>query len=176
MKRMWSKNELKNIANAQVQEQSSSGELENVKVFEEIIDKDGHKRFIEGDLELDESVPEGITKTYGKWSLSGSHLLIVLCLTAEDTTELSGSQVLTTINLPKWIVDKLSVIFDSISYVDTKNIIWYGAGWLAQNGLISVRKIGTEPNFEINIRTEVGITFTAKRSCRISFDFLIDNE
>ena len=45
MKRMWSKNELKQLANGQVQEQVSSGQLQNVKVFEEIVDKDGHSLF-----------------------------------------------------------------------------------------------------------------------------------
>ena len=77
MRRMFSLKQLEEIANKQVQEQVSSGELENVKVFENIVDKDGHKRFIEGDITFENIT--GVSKVYGKWSLSGNHLMIVIC-------------------------------------------------------------------------------------------------
>ena len=103
MKRMWSKNELKNV----IQEQASSGQLKEVKVFEEIVDKDAHKRFIEGegDIVLEQ---EGVDFTYAKWSLSGSHLLLVIAGTVEDETVLTSSTTaIVNFYVPKWIYDKI---------------------------------------------------------------------
>lgn len=167
MKRMWSKNELKNIANAQVQEQVSDGQLENVKVFEEITDKDGHKRFIEGEIELNESVT-AISKTYGKWSLSGSHLLIVFCGSMENGAILTGGYI-STINLPAWVVNKIYPLH-STTVVDQKVISFYGGTTQTVNGYL-------EKNSANKIVLYLGaVTANADKTFRMSYDLLIDNE
>ena len=173
MRRMYSLNQLKEIANVQVQEQLSSGNLENVKVFENIVDKDGHKRFIEGDITLKNTLPEGITKVYGKWALSGSHLLIVLCLNGANATEISANTEVADLDVPQWIKDKIYPLYSGISYVETRTITWYGSGWTGQTNLVSLRKVDANT---LNVRFVNSLTFTADRSVRISFDLLIDNE
>ena len=86
-----------------------------VQDFENITDSDGHKRFIEGNIELDESVTT-ITKLYGKWSLSGSHLLIVLAFSIVENATLTAGYI-ADINLPEWIMDKIYPLFgDNIDF------------------------------------------------------------
>lgn len=72
-KRMVSEDSIKKLENL----------LEGV-AFEDIVDKNGNPRFIEGTI-----TPEtisGITFTYCKWSLSGTHLMIVLAGTCKNVT------------------------------------------------------------------------------------------
>lgn len=150
-----------------------SGDLEvaegsEVKVFENIVDKDGHKRFIEGDIEINEI--SGVTKTYGKWSLSGSHLLIIVALDiAENTTISSGA--LSQLNIPQWIIDKIVPLYAN-SIVDNKIFSAYTDNYNAQQMNASIQKFSSS-NVFIYLPT---FTTTASRHVRISFDLLIDNE
>ena len=47
--------------------------------MEDIVDADGHKRFIEGNVTPANIIGENDIQ-YAKWSLSGSHLMIVLAI------------------------------------------------------------------------------------------------
>ncbi len=70
-----------------------------------ITDDYGNKRFIEGTISVEEQT--GLTINYGKWSLSGTHLMFVIAGTvaAGNTAEISLKT--TFINLPSWILDKI---------------------------------------------------------------------
>ena len=139
-----------------------------VQIFENIVDKNGHKRFIEGDIELLNTVPEGITKEYGKWSLSGSHLLIVLAISVVNGTSFNGD--FCQFNLPDWITDKIATI--SNQYVDIRTLSLYDNNLSAQSVLNFLRKY---PNGLIAINSN-SFTASANRTGRIAFDLLIDNE
>ena len=101
MKRMWSKNELRKII-----QETYGIDIDN------LVDKNGHDRFIEGDITINEIT--GVTQKYGKYSLSGTHLLIVIAFEIESGTTLSASTDICTISLPQWIKDKLATIVGSI--------------------------------------------------------------
>ena len=160
MKRMWSKNELKNIADIQ-----AKGVKKDIA---SLVDADGNPRFAEGDITMDEV--EGFTQTYGKWSLSGSHLMIVLAGLVADTTAYTGGK-LASVNLPQWIIDKIAIIFSAV--VSFKSIPAYAANWSTQNLSVALRKPSTS---SITITGENSVTFTADRAFRIEFDLLIDIE
>lgn len=159
MRRMFSEKQIEELIKGQP------------KDIDTLVDKDGHPRFIDGDIEIKEIA--GISKQYGKWSLSGSHLLIVLCLDIEDATTLAASTVLADINVPQWILDKIVPIFSGIAYVETKTISWFGTSWTEQIQLMGLRKPSSNL---LHIRTERELISTSARSCRIAFDLLIDNE
>ena len=148
-------------------------EVNGLKAFENIVDKDGHKRFIEGDITLKNTLPEGITKVYAKWSLSGSHLTIVICLSGANATVISASSEIADIEIPQWVLDKIYTLVSGIYFVETKTANWYGSGWNSQSQLVSLRK-STENN--LNVRFEAGLTLSRDSSVRIAFDLLIDNE
>lgn len=139
-----------------------------VAIFENITDKDGHKRFIEGDITLD--TVEGVTQTFGKWSLSGSHLLIVIAGNVANGTTLISEKWVTITSLPSWIVDKIKILLGN--YVDVKysQPLW-DSGLGVQSMGVYLRKIDNK--LEIH---HGAITLNADRTFRFNFDLLIDNE
>ena len=144
-------------------------QTEGLKAFENIVDKDGHKRFIEGDIIL--RTISGLTQTYGKWSLSGSHLLIVFAFDAENTTVIANNTTLADCPLPKWVYDKIVALFGNI--VDRKTFTLWANDYSTQSINIFMLKSTSEDSlfFQCN-----NITLSADRHVRIAFDLLIDNE
>ena len=139
----------------------------NYKIFENIIDKDGHARFIEGSFTPHETT--GFTFNYCKWALSGTHLLIVLAGVVANETAFDGA-TLTEIDLPQWIKNKIVNIYGNV--VDQK-----GVGLFADDG--------TSQTFYAYLQKRVNdviaiycssLTLTKERQFRIAFDLLIDNE
>ena len=144
----------------------NSQDLTFLNRMEQITDADGHNRFVEGDITAE--TISGVTQIYGKWSLSGTHLMIVLCLSAVVGTNITGK--LADIELPKYITDKISPIFRNyISKVVTE--------WFDENG-----NIQTQSNYlsitdqTLSITSSSFTISTADKSGRIEFDLLIDNE
>ena len=158
MKRMWSKNELKAIADTQAK---------NVeKDITTLVDAQGHNRFVEGDIDLRESVTQ-ITKLYGKWSLSGSHLLIVLAFSVANGTAVS-SQTIASVNIPDWVLDKIVPLFGN--NVDLKTFAAFGSD-------SSIQNVNAYIDIDSGLRIYLAsFTASADRTCRIAFDLLIDND
>lgn len=140
----------------------------NLKVFENIVDQDGHKRFIEGDIEV--STISGLTKTYGKWSLSGTHLMIVVALVLANGSTIS-SYLTSGIALPKWIVDKCATLWGN--NISAQSFNAYASDQTTQ----SITAILDKDNDLNTLNIYVGSpTLTENRNVRIQFDLLIDNE
>ena len=160
MRRMYSKPQLLKA----VEEESK---LNGIKVFEDIKDKDGHSRFIEGDIDTDTIT--GITKLFGKWALSGTHLLIVFAESISNgtTTEFAKHG---SMNIPSWVFDKLVPIYSDVITRGPMN--YYANDGSSQNAVVYLIK-GSGGVVDINIAS---LTATANRQGRIQFDLLIDNE
>ena len=159
MKRMWSKNELKSI---------SQDEAKAVKKdIATLVDSAGHDRFIEGDIDLRNTLPTGITKTFGKWSLSGTHLLIVVALDIDNAVEITSGSVICDILLPAWIKDKIVAVFGTNVLVS--NQLFWNQDISNQTTNIYLRK--QDGNIMI---VSGALTTTKARSTRIAFDLLID--
>ena len=158
MKRMWSRNELVK----QVKEVK--------KDVATLVDAQGHPRFIEGDITLNEVA--GVSKLYGKWSLSGSHLLIVLCLEFADESVISNGVNFADIELPEWIYDKVAVVWSTDAIIRQSNVPLYADDWSTQ----SLTFLLAKANNYLTIYGLNNLTLTAKRKVRLAFDLLIDNE
>ena len=137
-----------------------------IKYLSKIVDENTHARFIECDVNLGADAPVGMTKTYGKWSLSGSHLMIVLAGTIADTTAISWGVLAVCAGLPQWVLDKIYPMTDS--YVDKKAFDIFGSDLTTQSLNVWLRK-STSLFLSAN-----ALTLSADRSFRISFDLLID--
>ena len=161
MRRMFSIPQLEEIAKSTIENADS------LKIFENIVDEDGHKRFIGGDIEA--MTITGVSKTYGKWSLSGTHLLIVFVIDVADTTVLNGDIIGKLKDVPDWLYSKIEVLFGT-NNVDRKSITFWSSGATTQSVQIGLRKDSTN-GLHITIGS---ITFTSDRTARISFDLLID--
>ena len=157
MRRMYSKPQLLEA----VEEESK---LTGIKVFEDIKDKNGNPRFIDGIIAI-ESI-SGVSLKYGYWSLSGTHLLIVIAGNVVSGTSLTDT-TLAKVNIPQWILDKIVVI--SGNYVVSSSGQFYGESGLT-NYDIYLRK---QPNrLDITCGTLVP---AEDMSFRIQYDLLIDN-
>lgn len=133
--------------------------------FEDIVDKEGHKRFQEWDIETETIT--GVTFTYAKASLSGSHIMFVLAGDIDDATTISGK--LGSIVLPEWIFDKIYPTFSVI--VELKPVTIYASDYTTQNLSVQLQKRDSD----MQIHTS-SLTTTKARMFRIAFDLLIDNE
>ena len=143
-----------------------TGKVNGKIAFEDIEDADGHKRFIEGDIELEENT--GLSLVYGKWSLSGTHLMIVIAGNiADDATHNQG--VIAELNLPQWIKDKIYAVAGN--NVEIKPLTLYASDLTTQTATTYLEKTGNVIDVYLS-----QITATADRNYRIAFDLLIDNE
>lgn len=135
-----------------------------------IVDNQGNPRFIEGDITLKDTLPSGIEQLYGKYSLSGSHLLLVLSFsTPNGTTIPTGS--IANVKLPKWILDKLYPLISSNIIVPFVTLPFLNDAGAVQN--TSIRLDKSSDSVDIFIYT---ITTTDDRVCRVQFDLLIDTD
>ena len=162
MRRMYSKPQL-------LEAVEQEAEVNGLKAFENIVDKDGHKRFIEGDF-----TPEtitGITWSYHKWTLSGSHLMIVLCgELATGNTVADSTKWATISNLPDWVYDNIYPIQQKTIMI--QSVVFFSNEYTASNFNINLRK-PTDTTLEI--RNMFGnISFAQDRTFRISYDLVIE--
>ena len=160
MKRMWSKNELAK----QVKEVK--------KDITTLVDAQGHNRFLEGNIKLTSNVEESITKLYGKWSLSGTHIMFVFCGSIADTTALSAGFWWQTENLPEWVADKIAVVFATNSIL-VSNITLHADDYTTQSVGCTLQKRADTKQIQLYVNS---VTLTKDRKFRCQFDLLIDNE
>ena len=133
--------------------------------FVNLVDSQGHDRFVEGVLDVKDVT--GVTFNFKKWSLSGTHLMIVLTGVIADTTALAGT-VLSDVNLPQWILDKLVPLYSNVITTGTQTV--YNEDTSGQSLTRYIRKQTS--------KLEIVATMTASkdRNFRLEFDFLIDND
>ena len=164
MRRMYSKPQL-----LEAVEQESK--INGIKVFEDVLDNDGHKRFIEGAITL--HTISGFTQNYGRWSLSGTHLMIVLAFTVASGTSFGNGVNLCSVAIPKWVLDKVAVLWGTSGVaLGTFN----GIGSDTSSQSISGIVLGKEVDSLSIVRYGTATTMTADRNFRIEYDLLIDNE
>ena len=137
--------------------------------LDDIVDSHGNKRFVEGN-----GTPvslTGITPTYYKWSLSGTHLMVVYAGKIASGTTISAGQKLIDFILPEWILNKIFPLTPG-GTLDYKNIEMFTDD---ESRLNKVQKL---------IKTETGLkivnqssgTINANYNFRFQFDLLIDTE
>lgn len=153
----------------------NSEDLMPLNKLENITDKDGHLRFIEGNITI--QTITGVLQTYGKWSLSGTHLMCVIAGTIDaDTTLPIWRNLFAYIELPKWIIDKIYPV--STYYLDQKDMVICA---LTSSGSVLKQPIAVYVNNEGNklelfFDSGVGIEVVNASGYRLQFDLLIDNE
>lgn len=139
--------------------------------FENIKDKDGHNRFIEGELNTEDIT--GLTFNYKKWSLSGTHLMLVLAGSVEVGIALTSGTKLASVQLPKWIMDKIYPVWEQ--QIEAKTVVMRDSTWVSQNTTMTLAKSTLPLGLSIFNQANVTIS-TSIKNFRIQFDLLIDNE
>ena len=151
-------------------------EITNIKngtthLFENITDSHGNKRFVEGNITM--NTIEGVTQTYGKWSLSGTHLMLALVFTTVANTALSTTTTLARIELPQFILDKI-IPLENTQYVSHKTFEMIIPNALWNNTYDLKLFLGKQTNFVYIATTSATPTITKDCVTRVQFDLLID--
>lgn len=142
-------------------------------LMDNIVDSHGNKRFVEGNITM--QTIAGITQTYGKWSLSGTHLMIVLACTIASGTTLSGGS-LAIVNVPRYILDKaINIVPGHPDVIRQRFSIYRGDASVIAEKLFYVDKLSNYFNIGASYSDEP-ITTSEECYFRIQFDLLIDNE
>ena len=140
--------------------------------LESIVDKNGNPRFVEGDITME--TIEGVTQTYGKWSLSGTHLMIVIAFDIGANVSTPVDTRLALIEIPEFIINKITNIWANVINVVGVTIREKQSWWI-NSSLNNV--ILYKVDNHLAIRTSATqVTPTADSVCRIQFDLLIDSD
>lgn len=146
------------------------GTTYDLGALESLKDVNGRNRFIEG--EITPETVSGITFTYARWSLSGTHLMIVLAGTMAGNTSLSHNQTLAWIDLPSWIINKIYPTTASV--VSWSELTTYPTTD-PNNRESSYIRLGIDGN-RLNIHKSANSTYVNGGGFRIQFDLLIDTD
>ena len=140
----------------------SSG-LVNAPTMENIKDLSGNLRFVEGGISVELS---GLNITYGKWSLSGTHLMLVLAGSIDNGVTISASDVIFDLELPTYIMDKIYAVWGE--NLESKTFTIYAADWSSTQTLTAVLQKKT--GGFIRLLNGQNLTTTNIRNFRIAFD------
>lgn len=148
----------------------------DIKPMENIVDNDGNKRFITGDITGEAVLTgSGATIDYAKWSLAGTHLMIVLQIynpTANTINIANYSGMAYTEGMRDWLLNKIVPIqsgTNSITYKTFKG--------LNQGLNESTNELGaylSEGADRLYINSWNNTSLEAGYHYRIQFDLIID--
>lgn len=161
-------NELGHKIRSYIIENFLNGETStNTIPLSKIVDNKGNRRFIEG-----EGTPlnkEGVTISYCKWSLSGTHLMVVVAGSIDNGTTIPQFTHFGDFDLPDFIFNKIQTVWGS--NIEMKSIQAFNSDWSSQT-------IGTylTKTTRLSILTNGAFTATKDRNFRIQFDVLIDQD
>ena len=144
-----------------------------INQLEEIKDKDGNLRFIEGTPTYAEQT--GVDIKYKKWSLSGTHLMIVIAGSIENgVTCNSGTLYFGLSNLPLYVREKITTVW--ANYVSYIAITTHDDSWSTNKTIGFSLKRDSITSINIQNQNSVTNDTGSTQNFRVQFDLLIDNE
>ena len=137
-----------------------------IVTLDDIVDSQGNKRFVEGTL-IDGS--SGANITYKKWSLSGTHLMIVLAGTVRSN--LTNYEGIAQVNFPSYVTSKIRPLGTNAQLISvTKGFFIKNTEYTATENTFNLRK---EANNFVIVPAQA-ITISGTYNFCIQFDLLID--
>lgn len=146
----------------------------NANQLEGILDKNGNARFVEGNGVVDPSV----NSTYCKWSLSGTHLMLVSAFYVENGESISQYKTLGSYSMPSWILAKIVTMTGaSTGNISAKIIQGMGASAFP----VSDEELSTylqKQSESLILSNDIAYTNNSGETVyfRVQFDLIIDNE
>lgn len=150
-----------------MQKQGVTPEMILAPKMEDIVDADGHKRFQEWEGTRG-IIPEGVTLTYNKATLSGSHLMFVIAGTVANGTQITNGNVFSYFDLPDWVMDKIVPVWQE-HFLEVKTVRFFADDWTQQTMNNTLAKYS-----KMQVTASGDLTLTAYRSFRLQYDILID--
>ena len=157
----------------------------NANQLEGILDKNGNARFIEGAVTVNSDITTaGLTVDYNKWSLSGSHLMIVVQLANKTESTIvipAWTEIGVLANLPSWIKDKIYPLGaddpTDLGNVLIKDVKGYGTGLAESNNTLKAYMEKTSDNIKLMSWSTAGYSnnYESGKYYRIQMDLIVDN-
>lgn len=144
------------------------GTVEADVLMENIKDEDGNNRFQEWNLSTEEIT--GVTFTFAKASLSGTHLMFVLSGTVASGTSLGNNVKWAQVKLPTWIYDKIFSVGGGVIEAKSFNVL--NTTTTVISGNMYYKKESSE--YVAFYRAGTTTASTQDGYFRIQFDLLID--
>lgn len=150
----------------------SANKFIGVTEMETIKDNKNNNRFISGDL-LFFSDNIGVTKVFGRYSLSGTHLQIAALLTNETKNDitLTTSTIMVYCNVPSWVANKI-ITLPNTTAIELKTF-----DLANKNSMLTIKarkKVLIERVVnDLRIIAAEDITLQPNDFIRISFDLII---
>lgn len=144
-----------------------------VTEMETIKDSENNNRFISGDVVLG-SDAVGLTKVFGRYTLSGTHLQIAVLIDNETENDitLTTYKKMAYCNVPNWLINKIyplpnstAVTLKTFDIGNSSNILT-----IKTSKKVYLAKSGTD----LIILTGESMTLQPKDFVRISFDLIIE--
>lgn len=148
---------------------SSTG-IVKAPTMENIVDLAGHNRFIEGTGTPNTTI-SGLDISYCRWSLSGTHLMMVCAGTLANGTELAQNNSLALFTLPEYILDKIYPVWGG-NVLEGRTVTARDDSWGSQTFNVAFNKVLNG----VQLSATSNLTVNADRGFRIQFDLLIDAE
>ena len=140
-------------------------------IFEGIKDAQGHNRFIEGEIELHATQDE-TTLLYGRYSLSGSHIMFVIAGQI-PTGNVLKQGFIANIELPEWILNKIVNVYPQDGAIEYKQLALLDTAGV--NAVYQKVSIGKSSNKVYIWNFTTSSTVSVDKYFRLQFDLLIDN-
>ena len=149
---------------------SSTGGGGGGATLEDIEDSAGNKRFVEGNGAIASSISSKITGSFIKWSLSGTHLMLVCAGTVNGSYNFAAEDPLATFtDIPEYIRNKIVVLPNN--YLESKTC-YFQKGLTKTSFEDSLRYLSAFS--KLNIYFDEAVNPETGSYFRIQFDLLID--
>lgn len=152
----------------------TGGENSKFKIMDKITDADGNSRFISGEITKSTAgVGEKVEFAYAKWTLSGSHLMLVCMFKVLENFTASGTS-LGYCFPPHWLNAKIYPMASTnhVAVIDA-TYGYYPNNLSASTGSIRTYLAKVPNSDEIDITIEGG-NLEADKYYRVVFDLVID--
>lgn len=144
-------------------------------ICENLKDANGHNRFIEGNVTINNNYISNSEVPYAAWSLSGTHLQIVLCLLCSSGISAEGKNLANISDIPDYIMNKIVPMKNNVSHICVSPVTY---GFVPEN-LVKTSggiEIYIQKDSDLNVLSLIGLTgfVESDKYYRIQFDLLID--
>lgn len=137
-------------------------------IFNDITDEHGNHRFVEGNVTHNNL--SGVTAIYGKWSLSGTHLMITALYDFAAGATVAADTLLCGLQVPNFISSKIYPLYGDVA--NRLVIQAFDQAGAIQNFTVFLHTQGDT----LTLVTGTSTTFTTGKTARIQFDLLIDTD
>lgn len=147
-----------------------NGATVQLNSLEGLQDANGNNRFVGGNITS--GVITNVDFSYCKWSLSGTHLMLVICAYNNTEQSIASDTIFGSVALPNYILNKIVGLVGATHIVSKSTAITFNDSNY-QSGSFNIYLVKDSTGVTVK---KWGAETIAKCNIRIQFDLIIDND